>query len=203
MREERGRACCGWPRALSLQTGLPVWPVGCRVVVEAQVHLHFHFHRPSALPCPRPLSVRVAQKSVVFCRYRCVTPLFFYPYCSCALRSSFLCHVAADPRRNLSPPAHSTIPALPAAAAIHSLPESCHSDHHLRPHRTEATSHFALREAQHGHSRPRRNPKKDFPAVDSAHQHLESVAPESTSRRGRLDARCAIRSETLEHHTRT
>ena len=97
--------------------------VGCfgpsvvMVVVEGsgrQVHFHFHFHPPSALPCLRPFSVRILQKSVVFCRYLYVDPLFS-PYCSCAIRPSIVCH-AADPRRNLSPPEDSTTPALPAAA---------------------------------------------------------------------------------------
>jgi len=145
----------------------PGWLFGQSIVV-AEARVHFHFHLPSALPCPRPFPVRIAQKFVVFCRYRYIAPLFFSPYCSCALRSPFLCHIA-DPRRNLSPPADSTTPALPAAAAIYSLLESCYSDHHLRPQRTEAIPHIALREAQHGHSRPRRNSKNDFPAEKSAH----------------------------------
>lgn len=78
-----------------------------------QVHFHFHFHPPSALPCGHSpcASCKILSCSVAIS----ISPRYSSTYCSCALRSSFVCH-AADPRRNLSPPEDSTTPAVPAAA---------------------------------------------------------------------------------------
>jgi hypothetical protein len=101
---ERGRARCGF-RFVSHSRYRPgwlaVWVVGCGRRKEGQVHVHFHL--PSGL-----LRARLAK----VCR---PLSLSLHPiqHCSCALRSSFVCH---DPRRNLSPPTDSTTTALPCPA---------------------------------------------------------------------------------------
>lgn len=80
------------------------WRFELPVVVGRRItQLHFHFHLPSALlraKVCRPLSLS--------------NP--YHPCCSCALCPSFFACHAADPRCDLSPPADSTTPALPAAA---------------------------------------------------------------------------------------
>lgn len=107
---ERGRARCGF-RFVSHSRYRPgwlaVWVVGCGRRKEGQVH--FHFHLPSGL-----LRARFAK----VCRLLSLS-LHSIPYCSCALRSSFVCH---NPRRvcNLSPPADSTTPALPCPPPLRS-----------------------------------------------------------------------------------
>jgi hypothetical protein len=156
VREERGRARCGlrvasvggFRCALSLQTGLAVWPVGCRRRGSRSLSL------PSSIGPSLPTATLRARRAKV-CRL-----LSLSLHCPVVVPILLVCPPLVLPvsrRRNLSPPADSTTPALPAAAAIYSLLESCYSDHHLRPHRTEAIPRIALREAQHGHSRPRRN----------------------------------------------
>lgn len=80
------------------------WRFELSVVVGRRItQLHFHFHLPSALlraKVCRPLSLS--------------NP--YHTCCSCALCPSFFACHAADPRCDLSPPADSTTPALPAAA---------------------------------------------------------------------------------------
>jgi len=104
----------------------PDWLFGLSVVVKAQARagrscslslaLRLHFHLPSALPCPRPFSVRVSQKFVLSCRYLYIARGSAHTArVPSALPS---CHVA-DARRNLSPPADSTTPALPCPPPCH------------------------------------------------------------------------------------
>lgn len=101
---ERGRARCGF-RFVSHSRYRPgwlaVWVVGCRC---RKVRFTFtSTSLPSGL-----LRARLAK----VCRLLSLS-LHPIPYCSCALRSSFVCH---DPRRNLSPPTDSTTTALPCPA---------------------------------------------------------------------------------------